>query len=243
MSRNPNSSREKAKNFKNSNKFFFVNYVYFLQIIIYFSLADAKLTSEKPLRLVSKLKRKLERDDRVLLPSNKALKQRVRRSRRKTGRIYNFGDINYDLPEELTTVDSETAVIADLQRATGRATIFSTKSLLKVLARSKVFMVDGTFGVVPNYLRQLLVIHAGVNVDNEVHFLPVIYVLATHKNKRFYIRIFEVIKQKMLALGLSWTPETSFTDMELGLILAIRQTFYNISTHTCFFHLAQAVLR
>lgn len=209
----------------------------------FFQPANAKITTDKPAALVSRFKRTVARDDRLQLPTNSALKQRIRRARKKLGRNYCFDNIDFDLPEELTTVDDENTVVADFKFNRGRLTIFSTTSLLKTLGKSKFCMIDGTFGIVPTYMRQLIVIHAGLDIDGEVRFLPVAYVLASDKEKRTYKKMYELIKTKILSFGINWKPEIVFSDMEMGLLKATLESFNNVDLHTCFFHLAQAVLR
>lgn len=91
-----------------------------------------------------------------------------------------------NIPEDLKNVEGETFLLSDKSFMNERILIFGSVENLKVLGRSRVWLMDGTFKIVPTIMRQLFTIHAHINE----HVVPVIYCVMSSKSKQCYDEVF-----------------------------------------------------
>lgn len=206
---------------------------------------EAASTSQRSIRIISNLKRKLQPSDFADLPPNNALRQRIKRVRKSEfSEDIRMSDGKFIIPKKLGSYGDESFVKVDkFITDITRIVIFTTNSLLTILADSKIFVIDGTFSVVAKYTTQLITIMASILVGDEIHFVPVIFVLANSKSADTYKHILEEIDNLVSANGDNWQPEIAYCDFELAFISAIRNNFDDIRIQLCNFHFNQNLWR
>lgn len=117
-----------------------------------------------------------------------------------------------------------------------RLLIFGNTDLLHGLARSDLWLADGTFKVVPALYFQLYTIH--------FHFVDgvnpaAVYCLLPNKTRETYDRLLSEIKR----LIPSANPIKVLVDFEAATLGAFREAFPNAVVSGCFFHLSQSIMR
>lgn len=116
-----------------------------------------------------------------------------------------------------------------------RMFIFGTRQNVDILRRSPVWLVDGTFKVVPSLFYQLYTIHGLHEGDT----FPLLYALLPDKCARTYIDLFEAVKSFDERLA----PEIISADFEIAVINSLRSVFPTARLQGCFFHFTQAIMR
>ncbi|KAE9524466.1 hypothetical protein AGLY_015187 [Aphis glycines] len=118
--------------------------------------------------------------------------------------------------------------------------IFGTEGFLKRLCSSEIVFMDGTFKSALKLFMQIYTLHCfvmGVMV-------PMVYALLPNKSTNTYTRMFNIIKEAALRNDLAFKPKTFQIDFEIGMIVAIRDSFgYNIEIKGCLFHFGQSIWR
>lgn len=124
--------------------------------------ATASTSSTRPNELLRGIKRNLEEDVLVELPSNSALAKKVKRCRHELYGKENISGTNFDLPESAKDYKGEPFVIADNQNPDNRIIIFGTRVGLELLYRARLVLMDGTFTSCPLGFSQLYTIHTSI---------------------------------------------------------------------------------
>ena len=70
-----------------------------------------------------------------------------------------------------------------------RHIVFSSSHQLSLLAKAKIWYIDGTFKVVRDPFQQLLGIHSFVRSDSDTKQLPLIFILMSRKRKKDYKKV------------------------------------------------------
>ena len=178
-------------------------------------------------------------EDHVLmaLPKNASLSRNLRRHRLTSQLSVNEGmppipvDLNFVVPARFMNF-----VLHDSGPGDERLMIFGCRELLDGLARSPMWLADGTFKVVPSLFFQLYTLHfqfvAGINP-------AAIYALVKNKTRQTYDRILEVIIRLVPAAS----PKVILTDFETAAMGSFRHTFPEARITGCYFHLTQSVIR
>ena len=105
--------------------------------------------------------------------------------------------------------------------------VLSTDDNLRLLAKSQIIFVDGTFKAAPRLYRQLLTIH-GLYCR---HTMPLVYCLLADKKRESYYDCLDHVKRQMVTLDIVFDPPKILCDFEVGLISALRSQFPNASTN------------
>ena len=121
--------------------------------------------------------------------------------------------------------------------------MFAGEKELKKLAKSRLWIMDGTFKTVPGLLRQLYTIHCEIGGEANSRIVPVFYALMTSKSKECYKRIFEEIKDWADDKHVLINHKYILTDFEQAVIRAIEEEFLLFKHKGCLFHLGQSVWR
>ena len=116
--------------------------------------------------------------------------------------------------------------------------VFTTRIKLQILAKSKVWMADGTFGTVPNLFYQLYTIHGMPEMTGKT--VPLVFALMSKKDTASYEELLHIVIS-----GIDGTPAvtTVLTDFEQAAITAFRNSLPFAQVTGCFFHFQQSLLR
>lgn len=130
----------------------------------------------------------------------------------------------------------------------GRILVFGTKDNLRVLSKTDIWFLDGTFKVVPTIFFQLFTIFGSVTqqykgTERKIA-VPLVYALLESKAEKAYSKVIEVT----LSMAEKWgirvnQPSTVMTDFELGIINSVKTHLPPDSIRLCLFHLCQSVYR
>lgn len=179
--------------------------------------------------------------DHVLmgLPKKTSLGRVLRRHQQK---VLTSGDAENALPPcptDLTfTVPPRFAdfVLFDSGAGEDRIIILGCNQLLDGLARSTLWLADGTFKVTPSLFFQLYSIHfqfvTGVNP-------AAVYCLLPNKTRQSYDRMLVALRDLVPAAN----PATVLVDFEVATIGAFKAAYPNAHVSGCYFHLSQSVIR
>ena len=180
-------------------------------------------------------------EDHVLmaLPKRATVARCLQRRRAKLALEANNGqaipaipvDLNFAIPQHFTDM-----VLFDSGAGANRIILMGCNELLDGLARSDVWIADGTFKVVPNVFFQLYSIHftfsAGINPAG-------LYCLLPDKTAGTYGRVLDKLRQLVPLAG----PRTVLVDFEKAPIIAFRTAYSNVRVTGCYFQLCQSVIR
>jgi hypothetical protein len=140
-------------------------------------------------------------------------------------------DTTFEIPERFRNF-----VLFDSGPSERRIIILGCTELLDGLARSPLWLADGTFKVVPSIFFQLYTIHfqltAGVNP-------AAIYCLLPDKTRQTYDRLLDALVG-IIPLA---QPTRILTDFESAAVSAFQQSFPRSTISGCYFHLSQSILR
>jgi hypothetical protein len=180
-------------------------------------------------------------DDPVLmaLPKRDTLARCLQRKRAKLALESNDGHALPATPVNLEFAIPETfngMVLFDSGAGPDRIILLGCDELLDGLARSDVWLADGTFKVVPSVFFQLYSIHfnfgAGINPAG-------LYCLLPDKTAATYGR---VLDQLRILVPLA-SPRTVLVDFEKAAMNAFRKAYPDARVTGCYFHLCQSVIR
>lgn len=129
------------------------------------------------------------------LPSTSAIKQCMYREKCKIrSKIEEPDNLEFEINESMTQIECKNFIIKDRKYDKKRIIILSTFKLMDILSRSDYWILDGTFKSVTTILTQLYTIHGNIFQDDPKTF-PLIFFLCSHKDKRTYDAIFEMIME------------------------------------------------
>lgn len=179
-------------------------------------------------------------DDAVLmaLPKRNTIKRALQRYRRKQQHGDDGEtlpaiprDLNFVLPDLFGPI-----VLYDSGPGDDRLIIAGCAELLDGLARSSLWLADGTFKVTPSLFFQLYTIHF---VFSPGVAPAAVYCLMTSKTEQAYNVVLNRVKQMIPAAA----PSKVLVDFERAAMNAFRHNFEQCSVTGCYFHLCQSVLR
>lgn len=102
-----------------------------------------------------------------------------------------------------------------------------------------MYFGDGTFYCVPQHHYQLYSLHVDIGSnENVTNVVPVIFALLPNKSEQTYVRLFELIKNK-----LSVEMPTFKCDFETAVMKAVKRVFPNCKISGCFYHYNKAIWR
>ena len=150
-----------------------------------------------------------------------------------------MADIDLDLPVFFLH-NGENIVKGDAQLTDGRRIIlFSSKEHLKVLARARQILGDGTFRITPRQFYQTFIISAEVSSGV---FVPAAFCLLPDKKKESYLSMFSLLNKALDLMGMELSAEFFMSDFEIGIRDAFLTTFPGIEAKGCSFHFSKAIL-
>lgn len=117
--------------------------------------------------------------------------------------------------------------------------ILGTIPILKQMAQSKLWLMDGTFYVVPCVMKQLFSIHFQTN--NEI--LPGVFCLMSRKSSKLYELFFSELCNIAAANNVILEPKYIISDFEKASIKASSAKFPKAINKGCLFHLGQIIYR
>ncbi|KAK0419646.1 hypothetical protein QR680_014250 [Steinernema hermaphroditum] len=145
-------------------------------------------------------------DEAIASTSSKEAYTRALERSRKRGReeagdeVANVADVfGFEIPARFKIVEGlkednkEQFLLADIKDEDMRAVIFMSDSGRKILEKSGHIAFDGTFGIVPQHMYQLVTIHAYIEKSS----VPLVYCVTNKKTKRLYKRLFEEVNAKL----------------------------------------------
>ena len=149
-----------------------------------------------------------------------------------------------ELPREFTVTETgESFLLYDNRESMGqegRILIFATKENLRILSKSRIWFVDGTFKTSPKIFLPIFTIHGLVHE----HAFPMVYSFLENKQEIYYVAIFQAVKAMASAMRVNIAGrETVISDFELSIVNAVRLVFPRSQSRLCFFHLGQSTWR
>lgn len=184
--------------------------------------------------------RMIPEEERFLAPKMDLLKRSTNLHRSKV-RPTEPRDINFEM--DLGFISSDEFLVKDIQGEGFRHIVFATRYQLELLAETKVWYMDGTFKIVPDFLKprgQLLSLHGFVRRDGKEQQFPLAFALMSSRQESDYVKVFNAILE---ALPARPAVEMFMVDFELGAWNAISAVFPDAVTKGCTFHWCQAVWR
>lgn len=147
------------------------------------------------------------------------------------------------IPDEFTKFEGEQFLIGHFIDDNDTILVFSTKTNLRLLDKSKFWIMDGTFQCCPDLFYQLYSIHGQVGQNDDTkQVLPLVVGLLSSKSERAYgIFIQIVLRFTYNQLNINLNPDFIITDFELAAIRASESAFPNAKHKCCFFHLSQNI--
>jgi len=123
----------------------------------------------------------------------------------------------------------------------GRILVFATKEYLRILFKSRIWFVDGTFKTAPDIFLQLFTIHGLYDKD---YSFPLVYALLENKLELSYTAVLQAVKAIATATGIHvLDPETVIADFEVAIINAVKFVLPNANLRLCCYHLGQSMWR
>jgi hypothetical protein len=175
----------------------------------------------------------------MALPKKTSLNRVLRRHRQV---VLSSGDNQQTLPPTPTNLSFHfpskfiNFLLFDSGSGDDRLIILGDRMLLGGLARSDIWLAEGTFKVVPSIFFQMYSIHFqfmnGINP-------AAVFCLLPNKTRATYDRLITELKNLMPSAA----PKTILTDFESAAMGAFSHAFPGASITGCYFHLNQSVLR
>lgn len=122
----------------------------------------ASTSSEKPDKIIRTVKRPLEEDVIVDLPSSNALYKRVKRQRSGFYGPENTQGTTFVVPDQYKEVNGSPFYIGEYNENNKRAVVFALPFGLQQLCSCDCIMMDGTFRVSPLGFSQLYSVHSTI---------------------------------------------------------------------------------
>lgn len=178
------------------------------------------------------------------LPSTSALRQVVYREKKKgKPNVIEPTDIYFQIHHDELQIQNNNFVICDeIFDDNKRIIIFSCPKMIDFFGRSKLLIMDGTFYIAAMNFLQLYVIHGNIFEEN-THTYPLLFALCTHKDKKTYNKLFDLIITYCNEHEITITVTNVIMDFELIAMKCVKQNFDNVTVNGCFFHLAQSLYR
>lgn len=214
-------------------------------------LEAASSSTAPPSAIVQSTLEKIGKNVGSHLPSEDALKQRVRRRRRESFPPEPLRRNGIRVPDALRatiegeglllfdTADEEGNDEAEEDTDDGRILCFGTIDNLRKLGQCSMWFLDGTFKTCPRLFRQLYTIHAVIANS----CFPLLYAFLPGKSQEVYNTFFREVNAAAVENDIVLNPDFLMADFELSAINALREQFPNARLSCCLFHLGQSVYR
>ena len=134
------------------------------------------------------------------------------------------------------TLGGEPFILAE-EGADDKIILLGTQSNLHHLAEAECLYMDGTFQTCPRLFYQIFSIH----IVKYGQTFPMVYGLLPNKQQATYNRMFMMVKEAALNLGLELTPSSVLSDFEQALINSVRLNFPTAQHRGCYYHYSQAI--
>lgn len=131
-----------------------------------------------------------------------------------------------DIPNELKSFEGSPFLMADKEIGqNNRVILLGTKEHITELSNSDLWMMDGTFKIVPKVMCQLFTIFCKVGSDDDFVMVPACYILMSSKTKKCYEEAFKILKTSEEKLGIEFNPKYILFDFEKASISAAKTHF------------------
>ncbi|XP_063795833.1 nicotinamide/nicotinic acid mononucleotide adenylyltransferase 2 isoform X1 [Pseudophryne corroboree] len=204
----------------------------------------AKNTEESPTEIIQAVTAAMPTASAIHMPNREALRQVVRRIRRKSMAPRPTSLQEISVPVNLSKVNGVNVLARDDTFGSERILLFSTEDNLRKLHHAPYWIMDGPSTACPTLFRHLCTIHAmvGTNAVSQT-FVPLAHGLLTSKSEECYTRFLQDLKDYAADYGIELAPQYILTDFELAAINAVKSEFGG-STHKCSsFHLEKYIWR
>ena len=143
-----------------------------------------------------------------------------------------------NLPEQYQVLQGENWLLHDSGQDEHRFLVFCKPRVVRRMAQSRRWYMDGTFRTRPLLVGQIYTIL----YDEQGHAPPGAWVLMTHRTEDMYTSLFNVLKEAMPAAR-NTGPGTFSIDFEISVANAFTTVFPNSEPQFCFFHFSQSLWR
>lgn len=199
----------------------------------------AKQSHLPPANIIATVTSQCAPNCRVYLPPKEAQKSKIGRVRRANDCSEPLTLQEIAIPENLKYVDGDLFLLSEKEFDNEKIIVLGTLENLKELGKCDLWLMDGTFQVVPSIMRQLFTIHG--KIGDEI--VPLIYIIMSSKSKKAYCECFFVICEIAVANNISMNPKYIISDFEKASIAAAKELFPSSLSKACFFHFGQIIWR
>ena len=181
-------------------------------------------------------------DARKFLPPTKLMKRRIQYIRRKDKGAMEENIEDVVVPR-LELPDGSFFNLYDNEKQGDRLIILGSHRGLKVVARSRILLTDGTFKSAPKTLKekwyQVFVIHAEFMETGEI--FPCLFCLMEHRKKNNYDELYKTIRRIISEKGWSFRVMADggkmYMDMEAANKGSAKECLNDLDICVCYFHL------
>jgi hypothetical protein len=146
-------------------------------------------------------KKTIDPAERCHLPSKRTMERKLQRKKKDVKGHPKCPEAFADLaniPEKFArTFDGKPFLISNINTPAGRILIYCSPSGLKMMSRSEIWTIDGTFSVVPKPFTQLYSFMA----ELDGYSYPCIFCLLPNKKGPSYKIVFETVRDKLAEKG------------------------------------------
>lgn len=179
------------------------------------------------------------------IPNNNALRQIIKRERKKKmpKEPTSLNEVD-NIPEEYTQINGNRFLGRNVAFGdNGRLLLLATEINLRMLSESPLWLVDGTFQTCPILFTQIFSVHGIVGTGECTRILPLAYGFLHKKTEECYVNFFNSLKEYALEFNIELNPERIMSDFELAIINAVKSVFPATIQSACLFHLGQSIWR
>lgn len=177
---------------------------------------------------------------RDYLPTKSVQKQNINTIKRAKVGLREPNSIEeIDIPLSFYVLENELFILSEKYFHNECMIICGTKSSLQLLDESDCWIMDGTFDVVPTFMRQLFSIHGRV----EGQIIPLVFCIMSRKSLTSYETFFIELIELARGCGIQLNPKRILSDFEIGIISAAKKYFPDTRLQGCFFHFSQIIWR
>lgn len=198
----------------------------------------ARNSLENPSQIILKSIVECNVASRKMLPNKSAQKLKIRRQRsNKIAEPTCLEDIN--IPQNLKFVEGELFLLSEKDFGESKILLFGTRKSLELLAGSDLWMMDGTFEVVPDMMRQLFTIFGRVHGV----MVPLIFCVMNKKTRSAYDEFFYELMGLFCFHGLDPRPKYILSDFEKASVASAKSFLPDTIFKGCYFHFGQIIWR
>ena len=131
--------------------------------------SQANISCQRPNAIIRGVKRSLSEEVLVNLPASQALAKRIKRRRSDLFGRENISGTNFEIPSQARQYnENEPFLLADNNNEDNRIIVFGTNEGLKLLHKSRIVVMDGTFKSCPLPFSQLYTLHVTLKCQGNV---------------------------------------------------------------------------